>query len=84
MSEWDCLMNVWVSVVWLANFVRIFVKRKFSVNNFGSKIEALGDPGWSHIGIQNHAVEVNAQVHQQRSRVVFGSHGKKTIFRVSG
>ena len=29
MSEWDCLMNEWVSVVWTANFMRNFVIRNF-------------------------------------------------------
>ena len=29
MSEWRCLMNEWVSVVWTAYFKRIFVIRNF-------------------------------------------------------
>ena len=54
-----------------------------NVTNFGAKIEASGDPGWCLMGIQNHAVKVNARVHQQRyhgSWVVFGSHEKKNLF----
>ena len=66
-------------------FYAYFCNKKFSVNNFGAKIEASGDPGWWHMGIQNHVVEVNARVHQKRSGVVFGSHGKKkTICGVTG
>ena len=61
-------------------FYAYFCNKKFSVNNCGAKIEASGDPGWCHMGIQNHAVEVNARVHQQRSGVMVGSHGKKTLF----
>ena len=73
-------MNEWVPVVLMANFIRIFCNTKFSVNNFGAKIEASGNPGWCHMGIQNQAVEVNAWVHQQRSGVVVGSHGKNPYF----
>ena len=67
-----------------SKFYTYFCNKKFFVNNFGTKIEASGDPGWCHMDIQNHVVEVNARVHQQQSGVVFGSHGKKPIFRVSG
>ena len=60
-------------------FYAYFCNKEFSVTNFGAKIEASGDPGWCLMGIQNHAVEVNARVHQQRSGVVLGAHGKNPI-----
>ena len=63
MSELDCLMIKWVSVVWTEYFTPIFVIRNFPWTIL-AKIEASGDPGWCHMGIQNQAMEVNARIHQ--------------------
>ena len=82
--EWMGLLNERMSICGMNDkLYAYFCKYKFSVTNFGAKIEASGDPGWCHMGIQKHTVEVNARVNQQRSSVVVGSHGKN-IFRVSG
>ena len=79
--EWMGSLNERMSICGMnGKFYAYFCNKKFSVNNFGAKIEASGDPGWCRMGIQNHAVEVNTRVHQQRSGVVVGSHGKKTLF----
>ena len=56
-----------------------FCNTKFSVNNFGAKIEVSGDPGWYHMGIQNHAVEMNARVHNSVA-VWWLDHTGKPLF----
>ena len=65
-------------------FDAYFCNKKFSVNNFGAKIEASGEPGWFHMGIQNHAVEVNARFTSSVAALWLDHTGKNPIFRVSG
>ena len=60
---------MWNMNEWIMN-------KKYSVNDFVAKFKASVYPSWCHMRIQNHTVEVNARVHQQRSGEVFGSHGK--------
>ena len=79
--EWMGLLNERMSTCGMnGKFYAYLCNKKFSVKNFGAKIEASVDSGWCHMGIQNPTVEVNARVHQQRSGVVVGSHGKKTPY----
>ena len=82
--EWVGLLDELMSICSVSdNFYTYFLNKKLSANNFGAKFEASGDPGWCHTGIQNHAVEVSTPAHNEQNCVVFGSHRKPPIFRVS-